>query len=48
MLISQLDILQSILSSLTFMVRFVPQVMARRVEPDGRTRVLVHWYPEDM
>jgi len=24
------------------------KVMARRVEPDGRTRVLVHWYPEDI
>jgi hypothetical protein len=45
---SQLDILQSILLSPTFTVCFVPQVMARRVEPDGRTRVLVHWYPEDM
>jgi hypothetical protein len=26
----------------------VPQVMARRVEPDGQMQVLLHWYPEDM
>jgi len=26
----------------------VQQVLARRVEPDGRMQVLVHWYPEDM
>jgi hypothetical protein len=47
-LILQLADLQTILLSLTLMVCFVPQVMARRVELDGRTRVLVHWYPEDM
>jgi hypothetical protein len=29
-------------------VYFMHQVMARRVEPDGRMKVLVHWYPEDM
>ena len=34
--------------SLPLTVCFVWQVMARRVEPDGRMRFLVHWFPEDM
>lgn len=34
--------------SLPLIVCFVWQVMARRVEPDGRMRFLVHWFPEDM
>lgn len=24
------------------------KVMARRVEPDGKMKVLLHWYPEDI